>query len=227
MGGWVGGGRGHEGGERLTDSPPYPPTSPTRSNLQVGSIAAGGRYDNLVGMFSPSGTQVPCVGISIGIERIFAIMEHKARKAGVLRVDPVEVFVASIGADTLPERMKLARALWDAHISAEFSYSASGKVSKQLQRALESDVPFMVIVGESELEAGKVRIKDMRKHTEDLVDRARMVEELLHRGCGKQTRTADARDIFGFAEVSTDEVGEEEDGEKAAAAGAGGAEAKE
>jgi histidyl-tRNA synthetase len=42
-------------------------------DTRVGSIAAGGRYDGLVGMFSA--TQTPCVGVSIGIERVFAIME--------------------------------------------------------------------------------------------------------------------------------------------------------
>lgn len=41
---------------------------------QVGSIAAGGRYDNLIGMFGTK--QVPAVGVSLGIERVFAIMEQ-------------------------------------------------------------------------------------------------------------------------------------------------------
>ena len=44
----------------------------------VGSVAGGGRYDGLVGMFDPKGRTVPCVGVSIGIERIFSIMEKKA-----------------------------------------------------------------------------------------------------------------------------------------------------
>lgn len=44
----------------------------------VGSVAGGGRYDGLVGMFDPKGRKVPCVGVSIGIERIFSIMEQKA-----------------------------------------------------------------------------------------------------------------------------------------------------
>jgi histidyl-tRNA synthetase len=46
----------------------------------VGSIAAGGRYDNLVGSFSSS--KVPCVGVSIGIERVFTILEAQATAAG-------------------------------------------------------------------------------------------------------------------------------------------------
>ena len=54
--------------------------SPTRPRMpQVGSIAAGGRYDNLVGMFTTSDKQTPCVGISIGVERVFAIMEENAK----------------------------------------------------------------------------------------------------------------------------------------------------
>lgn len=45
--------------------------------LGVGSVAAGGRYDGLVGMFDPKGRKVPCVGLSIGVERIFSIVEQR------------------------------------------------------------------------------------------------------------------------------------------------------
>lgn len=50
----------------------------TEESVSVGSVAGGGRYDGLVGMFDPKGRKVPCVGVSIGIERIFSIMEQKA-----------------------------------------------------------------------------------------------------------------------------------------------------
>ena len=60
----------------------HQPTSPASGQEEesgtVGSVAGGGRYDNLVGMFDAKGKKVPCVGVSIGIERIFAILEHKA-----------------------------------------------------------------------------------------------------------------------------------------------------
>ena len=46
--------------------------------IGVGSVAGGGRYDGLVGMFDNKGKKVPCVGVSIGIERLFSIMESKA-----------------------------------------------------------------------------------------------------------------------------------------------------
>lgn len=66
----------------------------------VGSIAAGGRFDKLVGMFS--GKDVPAVGVSIGIERIFAIMEAQARARAAesgtaIRATETQVLVASIG----------------------------------------------------------------------------------------------------------------------------------
>ena len=46
---------------------------------EVGSVAAGGRYDGLVGMFDAKNRTVPCVGVSIGIERLFSIMEQKMK----------------------------------------------------------------------------------------------------------------------------------------------------
>lgn len=49
------------------------------SGDKLGSIAGGGRYDGLIGMFS--GKQIPAIGVSIGIERVFAILEEKALKA--------------------------------------------------------------------------------------------------------------------------------------------------
>ena len=52
----------------------------------VGSVAGGGRYDGLVGMFDPRGRTVPCVGLSIGIERIFSIIEARAKVAGAEKV---------------------------------------------------------------------------------------------------------------------------------------------
>lgn len=47
---------------------------------EVGSVSGGGRYDDLVGMFDAKGKKVPCVGFSIGVERVFTILEDKAKK---------------------------------------------------------------------------------------------------------------------------------------------------
>lgn len=82
--------------------------------MSVGSIAGGGRYDNLVGMFDTKNKQVPCVGVSIGVERLFAVMEAKqTAKKQKQRTTEVEVYVASAQKNLHEERMKLCNELWE------------------------------------------------------------------------------------------------------------------
>ena len=84
-----------------------------RLNAKMQSIIH--RYDELVGMFHPKGTAVPCVGMSIGIERIFSIIEGRAKK-GEVRTVETEVVVASGQKSFLEDRMKICTLLWDAGI---------------------------------------------------------------------------------------------------------------
>eukprot|EP00981_Chlorochromonas_danica_P002793 scaffold539_cov187-Ochromonas_danica.AAC.14 len=151
--------------------------------IQMGSIAAGGRYDNLVGMFSPSNTQTPCVGISIGVERVFTIMERRAEQLKLAQRVDIQVYIASIGADLLVHRMQVARLLWQAQISAEYSHLDNPKFKKQLDEALERGIPFMVVFGGDEVEAGQVKVKDMVKKEEVVLPREELVAELVRRGC--------------------------------------------
>jgi len=64
----------------------------TDPSNKVGSIAGGGRYDGLVGMFS--GKQIPSVGVSIGIERVFAILEEKFKNDKSVRATETQIYVA-------------------------------------------------------------------------------------------------------------------------------------
>ncbi len=91
-------------------------------SVGVGSIAAGGRYDNLVGMFSGK-TQIPCVGISFGVDRIFSITKARmAAEVGAAQVrnNEVDVYVMAFGGKgftgLLKERMAVCTQLWDAGI---------------------------------------------------------------------------------------------------------------
>ena len=79
----------------------------------VGSVAAGGRYDNLVGMFDSKKKQVPCVGISIGVERIFSVIENKFANEGIkTRTNEIEVYVASAHKGLHEKRLKILSDLW-------------------------------------------------------------------------------------------------------------------
>lgn len=141
-----------------------------RSNdpsVGVGSVAAGGRYDELVGMFSGK-TQIPCVGISFGVDRIFSITKARMeadKGSAPVRSTEVDVFVMAFGGKgftgLLKERMQVVKTLWDAGIKAEFAYKQKPKLPAQFKSAEQSGIPFAVILGEDEQAQGKVKIKEM------------------------------------------------------------------
>jgi histidyl-tRNA synthetase len=95
-------------------------------SVGVGSVAAGGRYDNLVGMFSGK-NQIPCVGISFGVDRIFSITKARMaadKNAEAVRNNEVDVFVMAFGGKgftgLLKERMSICATLWEAGIKVCF-----------------------------------------------------------------------------------------------------------
>lgn len=149
----------------------------------VGSIAAGGRYDNLVGIFSASEQQIPCVGVSIGIERIFGILQAHAEKQSANTTTPSQVLVASTSDDLIFQRLELCKQLWLANISAEVMQLKNPKFIKQLHYALERGTPYMVVIGEDEVSKGVVKVKEMATKDEVTVPRSDLVAELLRRGC--------------------------------------------
>jgi histidyl-tRNA synthetase len=95
-------------------------------SVGVGSVAAGGRYDNLVGMFSGK-NQIPCVGISFGVDRIFSVTKARMaadKNAEIVRNNEVDVFVMAFGGKgftgLLKERMAICATLWEAGIKVYF-----------------------------------------------------------------------------------------------------------
>lgn len=139
-------------------------------SIGVGSIAAGGRYDDLVGMFSGKG-QIPCVGISFGLDRIFSLTKSRLSSSSVtssapkIRSTEVEAYVMAFGGKgfdgMLAARMAIAKRLWDGGIKTEFSYKVKPKLPAQFKAAEADDVPFAVILGESEQANGEVRVKEL------------------------------------------------------------------
>ncbi|KAL1458273.1 hypothetical protein WDU94_008435 [Cyamophila willieti] len=154
-------------------------TGDRRKGESVGSVAGGGRYDNLVGMFDPRQRNVPCVGISIGVERIFSLIESKlAAEKTKLRTTEVQVYVASAQKDLLEERMRLCSYLWKNGINAEHSYKKNPKLLGQLQYCEDNGIPWVAIVGESEIAKNIVRLREVSTRKEEEVDRNRLCEVL-------------------------------------------------
>jgi len=148
----------------------------------VGSVAGGGRYDGLVGMFDPKGRSVPCVGVSIGIERLFSIMEANMNRDKVaVRTVDTQVYVISAQKNLLEERMKVVSELWAADINTEHSFKRNPKMLTQLQFCEENLIPLAVVLGQSELEAGIVKLRDIQTRAEVEVKREVMVEAIRSR----------------------------------------------
>ncbi|XP_021562955.1 histidine--tRNA ligase, cytoplasmic isoform X7 [Carlito syrichta] len=150
--------------------------------LGVGSVAAGGRYDGLVGMFDPKGRKVPCVGLSIGVERIFSIVEQRLEALEEkVRTTETQVLVASAQKKLLEERLKLVSELWDAGIKAELLYKKNPKLLNQLQYCEEAGIPLVAIIGEQELKDGVIKLRSVATREEVDVRREDLVEEIKRR----------------------------------------------
>lgn len=154
------------------------PAQPKEELLNVGSVAAGGRYDGLVGMF---GHKVPCVGLSIGVERIFSIMEQRMKIFDKIRTTETQVFVATPQKNFLQERLKLIAELWDAGIKAELLYRNNPKLLTQLHYCENTGIPLMVIIGEKELKEGVVTLRRVASRVEVAIKRENLVAEIQKR----------------------------------------------
>jgi histidyl-tRNA synthetase len=124
----------------------------------VGSICGGGRYDELVSRFAGESRHIPCIGMSVGIERVFSIL--KSRAVGQHRPSETQVYVMGMGDVPLSARLEIVRELWDNGIAAEFQYKVKHQhLNKQFKLAERAEVPIGVMVGEDEVKEGCVQVK--------------------------------------------------------------------
>uniref|UniRef100_A0A0N5BXU2 histidine--tRNA ligase n=1 Tax=Strongyloides papillosus TaxID=174720 RepID=A0A0N5BXU2_STREA len=160
-------------------------------NARIGSVAAGGRYDKLVGMFLQGANNdkkvkndVPCIGVSFGIERLFTLMEMKYKTSGIpMRTNETEVFVATAQKGLLKERMKICKDLWESDIKAEMVYKKNPKLLTQLQYCEEKSIPYAIIIGQREVEEGVVKVRHVINRQENdvkLGDLTGKLKELLN-----------------------------------------------
>ena len=121
-----------------------------------GSLGGGGRYDNLVGMFS--NRQVPAVGFSLGLERILLLMEER-QMFPVLQLT-ARVMVCVLPDTPLPPAVGLASRLRQAGITVEV-YPEQSKLKRQLSAADTQQIPYALILGPDEVERQRYTLKDL------------------------------------------------------------------
>ena len=140
-------------------------------DVQIGSISGGGRYDNLTGVFGMSG--MSGVGISFGADRIYDVL-NQLNLYPKEAVNATQLLFVNFGEKEAAYCLPVLSAARDAGIRAEI-YPDSTKMKKQMSYANDKNIPFVAIVGENEMNEGKLMLKDMTTGEQSLVT----PEELL------------------------------------------------
>ena len=130
-------------------------TNENGQRVQVGSVAGGGRYDDLITRFR--GQSVPATGVSIGISRLLAALKA-LRAEGAVEQGPVVVLVLDAGSTASAQQM--VSELRTAGIRAELYLGGAG-MRAQLKYADRRSAPVAVIEGEDERKKGEVTLKDL------------------------------------------------------------------
>jgi len=140
---------------------------------EIGSVCSGGRYDDLAGQYTKS--RLPGVGMSIGLTRLF----WQLREAGLVGTaeSTVQVLVPQLDEAHLPQCLALATELRQGGINTEVVLDG-GKLGKQLKYADRAGIRFVAILGEQEVSAGTVTIKDLRRQDQFTVARDEAVRAL-------------------------------------------------
>jgi histidyl-tRNA synthetase len=130
----------------------------------IGSIAAGGRYDKMIGLFL--GRNIPATGISLGIERIMEVI--KERKIIETTKSKTKVFVIAVNDKLRDKVLEVVQMLREKSIKVDYDLR-SRTLSKQLEYASSLGIPFAVIVGERELKEKSVKLRNMKTGKEEIV----------------------------------------------------------
>ena len=138
-----------------------------------GSLGGGGRYDNLVGMFS--GKQVPAVGFSLGLERILLLMEERHMFPAFSM--SAKVMICPLPGTPLPPVIGLASRLRQGGITVEL-YPEQSKLGRQLADADDLQIPYALIIGSDELAQQAYSLKNLASGTQQVLDEPGLLDHL-------------------------------------------------
>jgi histidyl-tRNA synthetase len=141
-------------------------------DVEIGSISGGGRYDNLTGVFGMDG--MSGVGISFGADRIFDVLNQLdlyPKEA----VNGTQVLFVTFGPNEAQCCLPTLAAAREAGIRAEI-YPDNAKMKKQMGYANDKHIPFVAIVGETEMNEGKFMLKNMTTGEQNLVTAEELIQ---------------------------------------------------
>ena len=136
---------------------------------QFGSIAGGGRYDNLIGTFANK--KIPAVGGSIGIDRLIAALEELE----LIKYDIIsDVLVCNLDENLTEKYLQVAQELRAAGIKTDYYYE-SAKLDKQLKYADRKNINFAVIIGPDEMKKAEATVKNLATGKQERVKQKEII----------------------------------------------------
>jgi len=143
------------------------------NNVSIGSVAGGGRYDNLTGVFGLP--DVPGVGFSFGVDRIYDVLDE-LKLFPESQLDGTQVMIGYMDNAGMAYGLKVLSQVRAKGISAEI-YPEAAKLKKQFNYADKKMIPYVMMVGSQEMEEQKITLKNMRNGEQEML----YVEEALAR----------------------------------------------
>jgi len=152
---------------------------------EIGSVCSGGRYDNLAEYYTDK--KLPGVGISIGLTRLFFILEEQGMLSDELITAPADVLVIPMTED-ISKAVQTATLLRENGIRTML-YSENKKFKAKMAYADKLGVPFVVFIGDDEINNGVVKFKNMASGEQkscDVINAASFIKtEITHRNTGR------------------------------------------
>jgi histidyl-tRNA synthetase len=145
----------------------------------AGSLGGGGRYDGLIGMFGKE--QIPACGFSLGLERILVVMDDRNMFPAEVAATSADVIVTLASEETIAETLKLAAELRSQGLRV-LTYPEPDKLGKQIKYADQIGIPYVCVLGETEISQNKVTLKNMKTGEQQTVDQnsiAKTIKEKL------------------------------------------------
>ena len=125
---------------------------------EIGSVCSGGRYDNLAGYYTTQ--SLPGVGISIGLTRLFYVLDEQGLLNTEVNTAPADALVIPMTAERTAA-IAIAQSLRSAGVRAQV-YGEQKKFKQKMTYANKLGVPYIVLLGDDEIAQGKCSVKDMR-----------------------------------------------------------------
>lgn len=144
-----------------------------------GSVCGGGRYDNLIGMFSSK--SIPAIGFSFGFDRLIEAMRELSLFPDYIDESASKVLVSIFSTELEPESLKIAQTLLNNDIPTEVylgEIKPKNALEKQLKYADLKHIPLIVILGPTEYKEKNVTIKNLKTHTQKTIPLDNLIQEV-------------------------------------------------